>query len=819
MDTQYRCQNEERRRLVGATEDANGNPITPKLNGIDYLEVASADQKTLRVFFLHNLPGQPNPIPPAAPALTKSNIVIEGGARVKDIKLDSDPLAANNVLTVTVNQAGDYSTYTLRIITSPTSPDPPPGFDPQLSAVDFSFKIECPSDFDCADQAVCPPPEFVEPEIDYLAKDYSSFRRLVLDRLSTLMPDWRERHSADAQVALVEMLAYVGDHLSYFQDAVAAEAYLGTARRRISVRRQARLLDYFVHDGTNARTWVAFEVTAALDGKTLPAKSKTGDENTMVLSRGSTPEIAVTTANVAKAIAEQPVVFETLHKVALNHFHNSISFYTWSDQECCLPAGATRATLLDTGLTLTAGDVLIFEEVLSPTTGHAADADPSRRCAVRLKAVTKRKDPLDDTKVVVDIEWLAQDALPFPLCLSALIVDDSGNESVKEISVARGNIALADHGLTLTDEDLIPSDVPDEGLYRPRLRLSGITSPVAYDDAEARLEPASSLLDQDVRAALPIVTLADGSETWRAQRDLLNSDRFAPEFVVETERDGTAHLRFGDGISGKKPDEGTEFTATYRVGNGRAGNVGAEALCRVVSDLAGFQRVRNPLAAHGGIDPESMEEVRQFAPQAFRTQERAVTEADWAAIAERHPEVQKAAARFRWFGSWYTVVITIDRTGGLPVKSDEKFREDIQGFLEEFRIAGYDLEINDPVLVPLDILLRICVKTGYFQSDVKRSLTNVFSRFPLPGGARGFFHPDNFTFGQPVYLSKIYQAAMNVAGIASVEALTFQRFGKVANNEIDDARLVPASLEIIQLDNDPNFPEHGRINFEMHGGL
>src|SRR5262249_21818344 len=152
------------------------------------------------------------------------------------------------------------------------------------------------------------------------------------------------------------------------------------------------------------------------------------------------------------------------------------------------------------------GDVLIFEEVLSPTTGHAADADPTHRCAVRLKTVTKRKDPLDDTKVI-DIEWLAQDALPFPLCLTALVLDESGNEAIKQISVARGNIALADHGLTIAGDDLIPSEVPAEGLYRPRLRLSGITSRVPYDDAQARVEPASTALDQDVRAALPFVAL------------------------------------------------------------------------------------------------------------------------------------------------------------------------------------------------------------------------------------------------------------------------------------------------------------------------
>jgi hypothetical protein len=70
-------------------------------------------------------------------------------------------------------------------------------------------------------------------------------------------------------VALVETLAYVGDHLSYTQDAVASEAYLGTARRRTSLRRHARLLDYALHDGCNARVFVTLEVTAKAEGKKL----------------------------------------------------------------------------------------------------------------------------------------------------------------------------------------------------------------------------------------------------------------------------------------------------------------------------------------------------------------------------------------------------------------------------------------------------------------------------------------------------------------------------------------------------------------------
>src|SRR4029077_7562637 len=91
---------------------------------------------------------------------------------------------------------------------------------------------------------VCPTSPLAAPEIDYLAKDYASFRQLMLDRISVLSPQWKERNPADIGIALVELLAYAGDYLSYRQDAVATEAYLGTARRRVSVRRHARLVDY-----------------------------------------------------------------------------------------------------------------------------------------------------------------------------------------------------------------------------------------------------------------------------------------------------------------------------------------------------------------------------------------------------------------------------------------------------------------------------------------------------------------------------------------------------------------------------------------------
>ncbi len=819
MDNQFTCQNQGRRKAVKSPKDTDGKTIAPFLNGIDYLEVKPADQTRLIVYFLHPLPGQPNPVPPS-PNLTVENIRIEGGGRIKNIKVETiDP--NNNILTVTVNQAGDFSPYTLRIVASPTETKPPDGFDPQLSAVQFSFKAGCPGDFDCKSDTLCPPEKLTEPQIDYLARDYASFRRLMLDRLSIIMPNWQERNPSDLQVSLVELLAYTGDYLSYYQDSVATESYLGIARRRVSARRHARLLDYPVHDGCNARAWVCFDVKQGGASENQPMKA-----GTMLLTRDpdGNSNAAVTSLKLEEAMTQRPQVFETKHDITLHSAHNKISFYTWSDSQCCLPGGSTRATLKkNPNLSLEAGDILIFEEILSPTTGLAADIDLTHRHAVRLKSVETDVDPLTTNPVVevVEIEWFEEDALPFPLCLTAIVPGAGAGNSPgeREISIARGNAVLADHGQTLTHQVPDPAFAPQTGDYRPRLKHGGITHAVSYKDNDARLIAAADALKQDPRKALPAVKLetADNSEPWTPRRDLLGSDRFAAEMVVETERDGRATIRFGDDVSGKKPAAGFQPLGTYRIGSGRGGNAGAEAIGRVVWDPGGIDGVRNPMPATGGTDAETLEEVRQFAPQAFRTQERAVTPADYAAKTQLHTGVQTAAASFRWTGSWYTVFITVDRKGGLEV--DDAFETEIRNHLEQYRMAGYDLEINGPVFVALDVGLTLCVKPGYFQAHVKEELAREFGRFRLADGRQGFFHPDNFTFGRPVYLSALVERAMDIAGVASVEAHRFHRLGKTPAREKKDGLLQPSQLEVIRLDNDPSFPENGKIEFRVYGGL
>jgi hypothetical protein len=134
-------------------------------------------------------------------------------------------------------------------------------------------------------------------------------------------------------------------------------------------------------------------------------------------------------------------------------------------------------------------------------------------------------------------------------------------------------------------------------------------------------------------------------------------------------------------------------------------------------------------------------------------------------------------------------------------------------------MAGYDLEVDAPVFVPLDIALELCVAEGYYRSSVKEALLGTLSNRTLISGEQGFFHPDRFTFGRPVYLSQLYAAILKIPGVASVDVTRFQRWGKAANHELENGVLSVGRLEIARLDNDPNFPENGRLELILKGGL
>lgn len=865
VNRSFTCESPRRRALVLAQEGGPGS----RLDGIDALIVvddhedpdgAALRQRVLlvRLFF-----GD------AIGTLGAENVEIDGGVRISGPRatwvaplagLDpstilpslsaasqtwlsaliaaTEPDIAARTLFVLVDEPGDFSTYRFRLVGEDGGFAA--AFDPRSIEVPFSFKVECPTTFDCAPQDTCPPVETPRPQLDYLARDFASFRTMMLSRLAVLQPSEQIQSPATLRTTLVEALAYAADREAHHQDAVATEAYLGTARLRRSVRRHARLLGYRMSEGCNARAFVhlALRRGQRVDAEALGTRA-------VFLSRMTDQPTAVPSHVLGERMSEVQG-FEALHSSpALSDAHNEIGLHTWGDEDCCLRAGATSVDLVvrrptepedeapPLPIELAVGDLMIFEQTRSPTTGAVADADPDIRWTVRLTAVDDPiVDPLDPVRPGLEIQrvhWHPDDAPTRDIPVAG---------EAATYLVARGNIVLVDHGLPVEESLRLETF---GGLTPPHVHGQLNAGPLSFTgEAPDATATATAMLNVDARAAEPFVSLVGEDDPWRARPDLLSSSSSAAEFVVEMDDARRPWLRFGDDILGRRPSDASieasqhgagmpPFVASYRIGNGPAGNVGAEAIAHIVADprhataelLASILRIRNPMAAIGGTAPERVDEVRLYAPQAFRRQERAVTEADWSEVAARHPLVSRAVARFRWTGSWTTVFVYLDLVGGEPMT--EELAEELRSFLDRYRMAGMDLEVRGPSYAPLDISLSVCLHRGYLPEQVQRVLQRRFGAGRLADGTLGFFHPDRFTFGQPVYLSEIFAVASEVPGVRWIDATPtavgvqpahrFKRLWAPDDGTLADGRVPIDDLEIARCDSDPSMPEHGQIRF------
>ena len=140
----------------------------------------------------------------------------------------------------------------------------------------------------------------------------------------------------------------------------------------------------------------------------------------------------------------------------------------------------------------------------------------------------------------------------------------------------------------------------------------------------------------------PGVTLRDAFATWTARPDLLASGRFGRDFVVETDATGRADPPLRRRHPRTRPDRcGPRSGSEGRFGSGTVGNLGAGALGHVVLPAAlgscPCRSVTNPLPGARRRRARERCRVRVAAPQAFRTQQRAVTAADYAVAAREHP--------------------------------------------------------------------------------------------------------------------------------------------------------------------------------------
>ncbi len=814
-------------------------------NGIDFVEIANSTQTRLIVHFLNGVPVGSLSSPPT----------IAGGETIPTVAVQ--PISAADwgfdeghlILRLRVAAPGDFSTYTLTVRS--------PVLDPFFDQAPFSFKALCPSDLDCKiSPPPCPPITADVPPIDYLAKDFLSFRQALLDFSALRYPQWQERSEADFGVMFMEALSAVADDLSYTQDRIAAEAALATATQRRSVVRHARLVDYEPGPNVSATVMLQFDVTPGIteikhgiavsaqgpDATPIPFETGTGLASRPVDPMTGTPRDSSSPAN---ALWNSERIYP----------------YWFDDTERCLKAGATQMYVLGHGYEFRPGQNLLIETKAETT------ADLPMRQIVQLLGVgdagggwaTEECDqlftrPVDPAAAqppyftcpisppapmaptaVTRIAWRAEDAL-------------LADRDLTRTTVA-GNIVPATQGRTISNEPFIVSTgtlttPPTIVRTGPRATLAagtpGAISPLQlYTLANAPLAWLPQSAPDGTVLPVPEILLVEKPPStrpviWSWFREILDAEEFDTAYTLDAARfrpiqrnadgstqyeyDGDAGdtIRFGCNGFGETPDDGAQFTLSYRTGIGAEGNVASGAITRLdpaAVATSGAVAVTNPLPASGGADPEPLDAVRQFAPEAFRAQQfRAVIPADYEAAAQTLPWVQRAGTVFRWTGSWLTVFTTPDPRGSeqIPVAQCTELID----LLDRYRLAGYESYVPDPRFVSIDLAIDLCAEAGAFQGDVAAGVKAALDA-AQPGG---FFRADNFTFGQPLQRSALEAAIQHAPGVAGVLCVKLRVRGRtIGLVEMPDVVNVGAD-QIIRCDNDLSTPERGAISVNVMGG-
>ena len=800
--------------------------------GIDFVYVHD-NQLDLDVYFFEHLDGNTNPL---VGNLTDDQIRIfspEGNEGLRNIQASINGwsvIDSRDVLHLQTIAPGDFTLYTLFINDNQV--------DPYFNNITFSFKANCESDLDCIPKPQeCPPDELVDFPVDYLARDFWSFRRALLDFATQRYPEWNDRLEADGGIMLAELMSALGDEMAYFQDRVAREAYMETATQRRSIRRHARLVDYTVHDGLAAAAWIDFQLNVGAGIQSIPAGmrissiSDKGQEIHFEIGRGLD--------NVVSGV-----------NFSVDEARNILLPHIWDEDDVCLPIGATEmhvqghvANLFDSNL-LPPG-VQQIAWVLLKTIPMDLSI-PSRNHMVRLIDVVNEMDPVFNGPITRFV-WEDGQALPFEMNRSFMEVhanmipatagnyieqffivgDEPSSLPIPTAEQERLERAVErqghDHSLTYLFS-LLGSDSsqlvwlgkePTKAL--PEVRLTEIEYNNISSQWDEVLEwdwKRSFLGTNSSQSQDNDYTLDDG--IWRRVKGF---QRIGQEIIhKDYASDAGKTIRFGDGDFGMIPAEQSVFKIQYRLGGGKNSNVAADTLTHFDRTTFGFiDSVSNPLPAIEGMDPESSTQIRQLSSEAFRAiTYRAVRPEDYAEAAERLPWVQRAGTAFRWTGSWLSAFVTPDPRNTV-VLSDAN-RLNLVQQLDRFRQAGKEAHVLNPVYASIHLEITICVAPDAYQGEVKEMvLEALFGK----GGARpekGYFSPDNFTFGTPLDRSTLEAGIQQVSGVRAVEDMTIERRGWFKQKRFKKLRYDPGQHTIIRIENDPLHPERGTVKLIMKGG-
>jgi hypothetical protein len=266
-------------------------------------------------------------------------------------------------------------------------------------------------------------------------------------------------------------------------------------------------------------------------------------------------------------------------------------------------------------------------------------------------------------------------------------------------------------------------------------------------------------------------------KAWKFVHNLIESSPLDNAFTTRVNADGTTSVLFGDGINGAIPSAGHTLSAMYKTSVGYSGNIDANTIDTNPTFMPGSSVDVNNIvvtntASSGGADPDSATQIKKKLKKAILSRSRAVTLADYEALASLVPRVgrvraasgnPRAVTLYAQTQNDNTISPGLDINTGLPTAAWDLMKVAIEQYLSDKVQIGTTVTVVSPVYVDIKLTLEVTAASNYRNADVKTAVENALVN---PNG--GHFSYDTYEFGDLVEKYNVEHAVRMVTGVSRV---------------------------------------------------
>lgn len=552
-------------------------------------------------------------------------------------------------------------------------------------------------------------------DIKYVNRDFSDFRSQLIEYAKNYFPDaYNDFTPASPGMMFIEMAAYIGDVLSFYQDTQLQETYLQYAKNPANLYNLAYMMGYRP------------KVTTAAD-------------------------VDVEVSQLVDAVAGEPDWNQAL-RIGPNTKLKStatgqVNFFIDKGIDFTFSSSYDNTTVTVESLdTLGQPDQFRLTKTARAFSGEVKTATEVITTVEKFKTIT-----IDDTNIIGVLS----------------ITDNSGaGNTWYEVPFLGQDTIFTDTTSSNADSNLVPYNLALQKV--PRRFVTRFTS-----TGQLQIQFGAGITGQDDTIITPDPTNVGYGTTQGISRIDYAYD---PSNFLSTKSYGLA-------------PSNTTLTITYLIGGGVSANIPANTLTTIVglgavsgvdTSKQGTITFNNPIAADGGRDGDTVDELRQNSLRAFNEQGRAVTLQDYTVRALSMPP------KYGSIGKVYIAqdqlsnpnsttdsiidsnplslsmyILAYDNNKNLKTATSS-LKNNLRTYLSEYMLLTDAINIKDAYTVNIGVNFDIIVKPNYQGRDVLIGCTNKLTEY---------FDITKWNINQPINLSSIYTLLDNVKGVQTVQKI------------------------------------------------